>query len=350
MSSEQADTAAAGDQTPFDNFNAAGDALTSLLGNSIEEQPLEKASEDSDDEQPLNDSEDQNDDPDETEEEADDSEEEADDEDFDDLDLEDEDDGSDGEEQRFKVGDEELTVKQLQEGYMRTADYTKKTEAVAQERKAIEADRKIYNEASQQTKAIYDAMVNYVQTNLIHPMPDPSLAQTNPQQYNQELAFHYQTVEEAKKIFEAGNIANQTLGSQTQQLSQMEWQRQREAEFSKLQEHYPALRDPSKLSKFEASVNEFAKEIGFTDQDISSQAPDARVLRVLHLAKIGQKALNDRRQSKQKIGEKAIGKRTTRVTKKGYRDAKNREGMKRLAKTGSIQDAGGVLANMLLNQ
>ena len=116
-----------------------------------------------------------------------------------------------------------------------------------------------------------------------------------------------------------------------------------------MQEIYPALKDPSKLVKFEASVTDFAKELGFTDQDLSNQAPDARVFQLLHLAKIGKKALDDRRQGKQKIGEKAIGKRTNRVSKRGYKDTRNRQAVKRLAQTGSVQDAGAVLANMLLN-
>lgn len=344
--SEQAEAVSTGDQgSAFDSLGSAGEALTSVLDLTNEEQPLEEATELPNDEELDVEPQDQDD---ETDGDVDeDTSEDDEEDDFDDLDLEDESDEV-GEDQLYKVGDEEVSLKQLQEGYMRTADYTKKTEAVAQERKLIEADRKIYAEASQQTKAIYDAMVNFVQTNLIHPMPDQALANSNPQLYNEELALHYRTTQEAKNVFDAAQVANQTLGTQQQQISEIQLQRQRDAEFSKLQESYPALKDPSKLMKFETSVNEFAKEIGFSDQDIASQAPDARVMKLLHLAKIGQKALNDRRSSKQKIGEKAIGKRTNRVSKKGYRDTRDRQAVKRLAQSGSVQDAGAVLANMLL--
>lgn len=335
--SEQANPESGEDQgNAFDSLETAGDALTGILTPASEEQPL-------DEEEP----EDENQEIDEDIDDEDDLQDEDD--DFDDLDLED-DETDEGESQTYKVGDEELTVKQLQEGYLRSSDYTKKTEAVAYERKTLEADRKLYAEASAQTEQLYNNMVAYVQNNLIHPKPDAGLAQTNPQQYNQELALHFQTMEEAQKIFSASNQANQHLRNQGQQISELQLQRQRDGEFSKLQEIYPALRDPSKQQKFEKTINDFAVEMGFSEHDIQGQAPDHRVMRVMHLAKIGLKALNDRRGASKKMGERPVGKGTPRVSKKDYRNVKNRQAMKRLSKSGTIQDAGAVLGEMLLNQ
>lgn len=342
--SEQAELSGGEDQegNAFDSLETAGDALTEMFSPSEKEQPEnEDIVEDEDEDE---DGEDQDDhEPDEDEDDQDEDDE------FDDLDLED-DESDEGKDQTFKVGDEELTVKQLTEGYMRSSDYTKKTEAVAQERKTLEVDRKIYKEASEQTERIYNAMVDYVQTNLIHPMPDQALAQTNPAQYNQELALHYQTMQEANKIFSASDQAKKAINGQSQQISELQWQRQREGAFTQLSEVYPALRDPSKQQRFEKQINEFAMEIGFTEQDIQNQAPDHRVMRVMHLAKIGLKALNDRRGASKKMAEKPIGKGTSRVSKKDYKNTKHRNSMKRLSKTGSLRDAGAVLGEMLLNQ
>jgi hypothetical protein len=264
-------------------------------------------------------------------------------EDFDELGLEDNEDTDETLKQVFKVGDQEVTLKELQEGYVRQADYQKKAEIVEHERKTIENDRKIYAEASQQTQAIYQAMVDYVQQNLIHPMPDGSLAQTNPRAYNEELALHYRTVQEAQQIFNAAAIAKQTIGNQVNQMSEMQYQRHRENEFAKLQNMYPSLKDPSKLQRFEQSVTEFAKEIGFSDQDIQSQTTDHRVLRVLHLAKIGQKTLAERKDSKQKIGEKVFQKSTNRMNIKEYANNNKNQAFKNFNATGSIQAAGDIL-------
>lgn len=352
---EQASSDGGQDQgSAFDSLEAAGDALTDVLNPSNEEQPLDNSDADADfqnqggrdddleDKEASDDNQDDQDD---------DDQDDDDEYDLDDLDLDDDASDEDGkEEPMYKVGDEELTVKQLQEGYMRSSDYTKKTEAVAAERKMFEQDRKVYSETTAQTKAFYDVVVDYVRNNLIHPKPDPSMAYQDPQGYAQDLALHDQTLNEANKLFQASQIATQNMNTQDQQISELQGQRQYEAEISKIRDIYPQLREPAKLQKFEASINEFASEMGFNEQDIAQQSNDHRVMQVLHLAKIGKKALENRRSAKQKMGEKPIGRGSSRVSKKEYRNTKQRNNMKRLSKTGSVQDAGSVLGEMLLRQ
>lgn len=332
--------------TAFENLQTAGDALTEMLNPSGEDQSSGNESEIEDDkdqeseEEDIQDVDDQDSDNDGEESEVDNDEED------DGLDLED--DESDEDDQTFKIGDETVTKQQLVEGYMRQADYAKKTEAVEYERQKIETDRKVFENASQQTEKLYASMVNYIQQNLIHPKPDDRLAHQDPAQYNQELALHYQTVQEADKIFSAANQTKDVLQNMNGQINEVEFMRAKEREAGKLFESYPSLRDPSKMQKFEKSINDFAVEIGFTEQEIMNQAPDARVMKILHLARIGQNALKDRKESKRKMGEKPIPKGTSRVSKSDYRSTKNRKAMSKLSRTGTIQDAGAVLGEMLL--
>mgnify|MGYP000283012006 CR=1 FL=1 len=163
---EQAAPTGTQDQgSAFDSLQTAGDALTEMLSPSGDEQPSGDESEIEDDEDQELDGEDGQDtddqDPDDEGDESDNDEDEYD----DDLDLEY--DESEGDDQTFKVGDETVTKQQLVEGYMRQADYTKKTEAIAHERKTIEADRKVFADASKQTEQLYSSMVNYIQQNLM---------------------------------------------------------------------------------------------------------------------------------------------------------------------------------------
>ena len=131
------------------------------------------------------------------------------------------------------------------------------------------------------------------------------------------------------------------LGRQAQgvakQVDQVTLNEIREREFGVLAERIPALKDPRAKEKFRDKCFAIAKQLGYTDEELSS-ALDHRLFLLADLAHEGQAARKAREAAKQKVAAvppvTAPNKRAAPAANPG-----NREAMDRLRRTGSMRDA-----------
>jgi pyruvate/2-oxoglutarate dehydrogenase complex dihydrolipoamide acyltransferase (E2) component len=230
------------------------------------------------------------------------------------------------------LGDgEQVPLGELKKGYFRNKDYTHKTESLAQERKAVEAMRDDYGQNAQSLQIAYQNLTHFLE-GLIPSEPDLGLAQSDPATYQYQMALRNNAIAELRRVHAAGEQANATI----QGASDDEIARFRSSEAAKLLEALPMLKDPGRKAAFEASVKKTALEFGFSEQEISSTA-DHRILQLVHYARIGKIAEQNRKNARRRITEKPRkGGRSTPVSDK---PTKNREAMRRLAKTGSFEAA-----------
>lgn len=91
----------------------------------------------------------------------------------------------------------------LKDGYLRQADYTRKTQEVAEQRRAVEAERESFkqSQAAQKTYVadvgrlhVIDDQIAYYQK-----VDWPTLAQSNPDQYQQHRAI-YETLKDQREL------------------------------------------------------------------------------------------------------------------------------------------------------
>lgn len=222
------------------------------------------------------------------------------------------------------VNGEKLPLSELKAGYMKSADYTRKTQEIGNKRRDLEA---LATRVTQSVNAIADLLVKQ-----IPPAPDASLAYTDPGRYVAEDAAHRAAMAQVNEVLTKTNEPKDVLNKLTQE------QRAEllESENAKLAEAFPQTAKPETRKKFFDDVASVAKDLGYSQEELGS-VTDHRMFKLAHYARLGMEA------------EKAKAKATAKVAKvppmtpnKRPQEGKarsNQEGMKRLRQTGSIHDA-----------
>lgn len=184
---------------------------------------------------------------------------------------------------RVKVGKEEVEVplEELLKGYSRTADYTKKTQELAENRKVVEAERAKIQEASRlrdqyaERLSVIEQMLNQTEK-----AEDLSvLKETDPICYAVKVAEQA----EREKQLAAVRAERQRLAQQQQSEQQERLQAHLASEAAKLREAIPEMSDEIKGDVVKREIRDFAKSIGFSDQELAA-VYDSRAVLTLYKA------------------------------------------------------------------
>ena len=224
------------------------------------------------------------------------------------------------------VNGEKITLSDLKAGYMRQADYSRKTQTIANEKRDLEA-------LSARVTGSVNAIAEFL-AKQIPEAPDPSLAMTNPGEYVQKQALHNQAVQQVQALLQQAenvkDVGNKLTDKQRAALL--------EEENAKLTEAFPVIATNEGRKKFFDNVSVAAHELGFSDKDLNS-VTDHRLFKLAHYAALGLRAERAQAKAKQKAEGKPPVAPQKRQQQGVNRQAKNRDAMKRLARTGSIEDA-----------
>jgi hypothetical protein len=184
---------------------------------------------------------------------------------------------------RVKVGKEEVDVPldELLKGYSRTADYTKKTQEVAEARKAIESERQKIQEASR-LRDQYAERLGVIEQMLSQSEQAEDLSalkETDPIGYAVKVAEQA----EREKQLAAVRAERQRL-AQSQQAENSERLKSHLAnEAAKLRDAIPEMSDEIKGEVVKRDIRDFAKSVGFSDQELAS-VYDSRAVLTLYKA------------------------------------------------------------------
>ena len=233
-----------------------------------------------------------------------------------------------------------VTLDELQKGYSRTQDYTRKTQQIAEVRKQAEAETYAVRAEREQ----YAQLLGALQAQL----------QSSEPQIDLDRLYHEDPIEwvRQKEVMRERQEKLGAIQSEQQRLSQVaqyEQQRAMEAQLASQQEALlaalPDWKDPKKAKAEKALVIESAKAAGFTDEDLKS-VYDHRLVLLLRKA-----ALFDQMVSKRQ-GIKPVVNNGPRPAKPGAagRVSTTTESVRakqRLAKTGRIDDAASAIELLL---
>ena len=233
-----------------------------------------------------------------------------------------------------------VTLDELQKGYSRTQDYTRKTQQIAEVRKQVEQETHAVRAEREQ----YAQLLGALQAQL----------QSSEPQVDLERLYHEDPIEwvRQKEVMRERQEKLGAIQSEQQRLSQVaqyEQQRAMEAQLASQQEALlaalPDWKDPKKAKAEKALVIESAKAAGFTDEDLKS-VYDHRLVLLLRKA-----AMYDQMVSKRQ-GIKPVVNNGPRTAKPGAagRVSTTTEGTRakqRLAKTGRIDDAASAIELLL---
>ena len=233
-----------------------------------------------------------------------------------------------------------VTLDELQKGYSRTQDYTRKTQQIAEVRKQVEQETHAVRAEREQYAQLLGALQAQLQSS--EPQIDlERLYQEDPIEWVRQNEVMRQRQEKLGAI--------QSEQQRLSQVAQYEQQRAMEAQLASQQEALlaalPDWKDPKKAKAEKALVIESAKAAGFTDEDLKS-VYDHRLVLLLRKA-----ALFDQMVSKRQ-GIKPVVNNGPRTAKPGAagRVSTTTESVRakqRLAKTGRIDDAASAIELLL---
>ena len=252
------------------------------------------------------------------------------------------------EQPRYKVkaaGEEkEVTLDELVKGYQLGADYTKKTTEVAEQRKAVEADRQAIEEAKY-ARDTYAQRLQAIEEFIVAQSPQEDL---NSLKENDPIGYAVKVAELSEKKEQLQAIrAEQYRIAQMQQSEQARAMSERVAqEASKLAQVLPEFSDPTKGENLRKEIRTYGKALGFSEEELSS-VYDSRHVVTLHKAMLYDKLQKSKPALTKKIAE------APKMLKSGTAQTKtsNSETVKKqsqqLRQTGRVRDAAALFENLI---
>jgi hypothetical protein len=241
-----------------------------------------------------------------------------------------------------KVDGKEMQVPldELLKGYSRTADYTRKTEALAHERKSFHAEAEQVREERAQYAQLLPALAQQLQASLPQ-QPDPALRETDPLAYVLEKDKYEEAVGRLNAAFsELQRVQSQQTEEQLKQVQASVAEARR-----KLPELIPAWKDEKAFERDRPKLREYGKKLGYSDQELD-QAYDPRAVAALWKA-MRYDALVASRPRPDVPLEKAIRPTPAVVAPAAKNLRQSQEARKRLAQTGRIEDAAAAFRSLL---
>ena len=245
----------------------------------------------------------------------------------------------DGEE--FEVG-----IDELKNGYQRQADYTRKSQALAEQRKETEAIQSERQRLEQERQMYANGlqMLQEQQTAKLKPFESvdwEALKAEDPYQYMIKKDEYRDAQERVTNIQQQQQLVQQEQNQQAQKARAHFVQQ----EYSKLVEALPEWND--KDSTIKKDVQEYAKSVGFLPEEINQLADHRSVL-------IIKKAMEYDKLTKKVAPKKKAVKKVPKVQKSGRGNSKEDAAVEaikkkraRLQKSGKQDDAASVFYDML---
>lgn len=240
--------------------------------------------------------------------------------------------------------DVEVTLDELQAGYSRQADYTRKSQVLAEQRKkaeeelaATQQERQRYISQLEQFTAQADSKLDELKSTDWTRLKeeDPTEYMLKRDQYR-ELQENKRTVEEEQK----------NLQYKSQQEQQAKWQEELVRQQEIMAQRLPEWNDPNKGAKLKQDIKSFALKTGFSEQEVDSLI-DARSVDVLHKAMLYDNLLAAKISNKKAKVVPKVTRPGSPPTKGEISSDKVKAQRARLKKTGRVKDATSVIESLM---
>lgn len=176
--------------------------------------------------------------------------------------------------------EQQIPLKEAIAGYQRNADYSQKTQALAQERKALEAERT--NVVAE--RAQYSQLLTALSSQLEQLMPQ----EPNWEELHRNDPLNYPIIRDQWRDYKERLVATQAEQARLQQISQMEQQGRLKEVVEQgrkyLQEKVPEWKDEKKWEEARGKLREYGLKVGYSEEELR-QAYDPRALIVLDKAR-----------------------------------------------------------------
>jgi len=245
---------------------------------------------------------------------------------------------------KAKVGGEEVEVEldELINGYQRSKDYTQKSQALAEQRKAIEAERQHLEQVKQERQA-YAQKLQALDSFLSQQNKGEDLEvlkETDPIGYAVKVAEQSQREKQLAVV----RAEQQRIAQQQQAEQQQSLQNHLKSEAEKLTSVIPELATP-KGDAIRKEIREYAKSVGWSDQELAS-VYDHRAVLTLYKAMKFEQLQKGKPETLKKV-QQAPKMLKPGTSTPNAKSSQEKQAMQRLRQTGKVRDAAAAFERFL---
>ena len=235
----------------------------------------------------------------------------------------------------------EVTLEELQKGYSREADYTRKTQQVSEERRAFQAEADLVRTERQQYSQLLGSLKAQLQQNAAPQVDMDRLYHEDPIEWVKQREL----VRDAEKVHAAINSEQQRLSTIQAQEQYQSMQAHLAQQQDALLKAIPEWGNPDKAKAEKTLLIEWGQKLGFSSDELKNIF-DHRAVVALRKA-----ALYDQMMSKRGNIRPAVnnGPKPAKPGAAGRMDntTDSRRSQQRLAKTGRVNDAASAIEHLL---
>jgi hypothetical protein len=234
----------------------------------------------------------------------------------------------------------EVTLDELQKGYSRTQDYTRKTQQIAETRKAVEAEASAIRAEREQYAQLLGALKQQLESTEA-PIDMDRLYNEDPIEWVRQSEVMRQKQDKLAAIQSEQQRLSQLTAQQRAQEMNAHLASQQEA----LIQAVPEWKDSKKAQAEKALLVEFGKKIGFSDEELKN-VYDHRAVIALRKAALYDQMMSKRGQIKPVVNN---GPRTAKPSAAGRvsTTTESTRAKQRLAKSGRVNDAASAIELLL---
>tara|TARA_Y100001937_G_scaffold45314_2_gene63579 strand:- start:2832 stop:3848 length:1017 start_codon:yes stop_codon:yes gene_type:complete len=247
---------------------------------------------------------------------------------------------------------QQVTLDELMKGYSRESDYTKKTMELSDKRKEIDGLQSNLAkelEAVKNSRSYYAEQLDEFSKQLGSKQEDinwDQLYQEDPAEYVRKKAES----DRNKELLQKAQAEQQRLQEEQRLEQQKVYDEYIAKERQLLEEKLPIYKNKEKRDQFVNNLKVYAKENGYSDQELAMMVDHRAVLMLADAYKYDQ--LKKTKLSGKKVNNppKIVRPNASNVNESSEKEVKHNNRMKRLKKTGSIRDAQSVLKELVFNK
>ena len=245
---------------------------------------------------------------------------------------------------KAKVGGEEVEVEldELINGYQRSKDYTQKSQALAEQRKAMDAEREHLEHVKQERMA-YAQKLKALDSFLSQQNKGEDLEvlkETDPIGYAVKVAEQSQREKQLAVV----RAEQQRIAQQQQAEQQQSLQNHLKAESEKLASVIPELATP-KGDAIRKEIREYAKSVGWSDQELAS-VYDHRAVLTLYKAMKFEQLQKGKPETLKKV-QQAPKMLKPGTSTPNTKSSQEKQVMQKLRQSGKVRDAAAAFERFL---
>ncbi len=243
--------------------------------------------------------------------------------------------------------EQEVTLDELTKGYSRQSDYTRKTEKLSQERKTLEEKNAEALRRSEEAKIKRDEYAQNLrmlseQLNAEPQVDMDQLYRDDPAEYVRVKADQ----DKRKELLQASIQEQQRLQAEKQVENDKKYQTYLAEQRELLTQKLPIYADKNKGPEFVKNLTNYAKDIGYTDQDIAQLVDHRAVIMLANAYRYDKLKKANLKNKKVTKVSKVVSSSSAKVQDDDEIAKRMKSKKATLRKTGKVNDAVSVLQEM----